>query len=439
MPFWPIRPERWSLVSDKVTEISPGRPGPDMSSSVRANTPWILATSASVAAGSFIQFALVARILGPTGAGQYSLALAVAAPLTLFLGLSLRNVLQAKMAVWTDYREILGLRIFLSLTLIVCCAGLASFIPSLSAGVLIIVASTRAADLLLDLSMGVCLRSGRPGLAGAPVVASQALGITLFWFLLATRESLAVGLLGPMVASWVMAILTTTLFARSVSGGGKCRPLFGLRRTWFWFRKGLPLGAASSVNSLSVFAPRYALAQILGPQAVGEYSAALAIASVPGIIYSAIAQSGLTPIIQASKVSVSSGRRLAARLLGVNVAVAVLCGVPMLLAPESLLMAVFGEAFATSTTSLALRILAVTSIMVAMIWILDVVLIGRGLFRAQLATTVISVSATVAASVALIGGWGVAGAAMAAAVGYLAGFVAKVTFARGSARLGEGA
>ena len=386
---------------------------------VRKALPWTGTATVIMALASFLQFAAVARILGPSGAGEFALGLALVAPLMMLLGLGLRDLVQARRCGWDEYRQVLGLRLAASGVLVLCAFALQPFLGSLAPGFLPAMALWRAADLVQELVAGMLLRLGLPALSAAPIVGGQVIPTVAFTLGLLGGAGLAPATALGAGASLLVAIASLIAMALRRSKGTSALPTLGGSRGWL--RMGLPLGLSGAITATTALAPRVVLERVDGSAAVGEFSAPLRLSAIPVVVFIAVAQAGLSPLVQAQ------GRRaLLTRLYTGNAVVAAIAAVPMVLMPQALLTALFGPAFASPGTIEAVQILAVGNLVVSAVWVADAALISRSLFRARLLTSIGFVCATILACLLLVDPWGVPGAAWAVVIGYVVGLMLKV-------------
>lgn len=212
---------------------------PDALPSVRSALPWTATATLVMAAASFLQFTAAARILGPAGAGQYALGLAILAPLTMLLGLGLRDLVQARRCNWDQYRQLLGLRLVASAALVILAAALQPFV-SLPGGFLAMMAVWRASELVQELIAGMFLRLGRAAASAAPITAGQTLSTIGFAGALIAGTDLVLATAIGAGASLLVAACSAVGIARSRPPGLPMTP------TWAdlggWVRMGTPPG-----------------------------------------------------------------------------------------------------------------------------------------------------------------------------------------------------
>lgn len=159
-----------------------------------------------------------------------------------------------------------------------------------------------------------------------------------------------------------------------------------------------------------------------GAVAVGEFSAAFRLTAIPAVIFIAVAQAGLSPLVRAG----SHRRSLLVRLYAINALAAVIAAIPMLAFPRTLLSALFGASFATEGAVVAVQILAVGNLIVSAVWVADIALVARSRFRARLVTSIGYVCATILGCLLLVGPLAVPGAAWGVVLGYAVGLALKV-------------
>lgn len=388
----------------------------------RAST-WMLIATASVAISQFAIFTLVARELGPDAAGEYGLALAVVAPLSLLLGMSLRSVLQAQGSSWRDFRALLGLRIVASSGLVLVCSAFMLF-PALPGEAILLLGLARAFDLVGDLVAGEFLRRSMPAQAALPIAANQVASIVVFVLAISALGSLELALFGSAVASLAASCLLPVVLLRHERGPGQLAPILGWSDLRRWAIAGGTLGLAASVTALAAMTPRFALGLQGGSEEVGEYTAAFAICSLPAVLYAAIVQGHLTPLRLAwDKVSQRSVAQAVRSCIGLTLGVGIATSLVMLLMPVTLLTLVYGEDFVGAAQTL--QVLALSNLLASIVWGLDVVLTAGGQFRLLLKVNVVALIVVVTLSMVLVSRYGQMGAAWAFSAGLALGLILK--------------
>ena len=378
---------------------------PFLSSVARRNVSWSLFSSAAVAASAFFQMAACGRTLGPTELGRFSLMWAVATLLAITLSLSLRLVLQSRRPSPMQARELWLLRLLAAPLLLVGAAGISFALPGdlvVGAGLL---AVGRIADSVRDFSMGLALGAHRYRAAHLPlIVVSAAQASAFVGAVLLTHELVAA--LAVSTAVTCVAVVSITVFGASSSDKNVLRhPRGSMAATWGWIKLTWPLSATALVGALSSYLPRAILARGTSVQAVGEYTAAASIATLPNIFLSGLAQAPLT-------VDMSNGggarlRRVVVRasLYASGVGLGFL--VVSLSLGEVLLNVIYGPEFVSATVLLWLMSASVVA--GAPAWALDSGLIQTQAYRHQLSVNGFGLVILSSLTVVLVAHMGVVG------------------------------
>lgn len=272
--------------------------------SLRANFAWTTAGDVVYSACQWGMLSLIAKLGSPEAVGQFSLALAVTAPVVMFTNLQLRE-LQA-----TDAREEFGFKDFAQLRVLMTLLALALIYTSTrisgysreSSLTVMAVGLAKAFEAVSDIIYGLLQKHERMDRIATSMMLKGllslvVLGVTLYL----TRRILwaSVGLAG----SWLAVLLTCdTWNARLISKSSPAprratvsvNPACG-RRSHFqrlarlaWMA--LPLGVVSMLVSLRANIPRFWVHRYQGEWGIGIYAALAYVQVASGQVVGALAR-----------------------------------------------------------------------------------------------------------------------------------------------------
>jgi O-antigen/teichoic acid export membrane protein len=311
--------------------------------SLRANFAWTLAGNAIYAACQWGMLVSIAKLGTPTMVGQFTLGLAVAAPVFMLTSLQLRAVLA------TDARNEYRLGHYIAPRVLGTAAGLililafalASHYRRDTAVVVLLVSAAKAAETLSDIIYGFWQKHERFDKIAMAMIGRGMGSVAIVAVVLYSTRSIAVAC-GAMALYWFVWLATyeysgiRSLLA-SVSPEealgtewdmGKCKRLVVLS---------LPLGVVMLLISLNANIPRYFVEHYCGEAALG-YFAAMAYAFVAGnTVMSAMGQSAMPRLARNFDSNRPAFARLLKNMLLLGAAVGVLgIGVALLFGPTFL-------------------------------------------------------------------------------------------------------
>jgi len=382
---------------------------------LRTNFAWNFLGESVYSLVQWMLVVVVAQLGSPALVGQFALALAIAAPVFLLVGLNLRVVQATDSArVWslTDY---LRVRHLLNGACLVACLGvglLAGLEPAMLA-VLAVVAATKIAEALSQTYYGHLQRCERLDIVSWSLMLRSLLGATLFSAAFAVSGQLAAAIVGQCLAWTAVALLFDRRAAWSVGEtqrGAEAVPLARL------VRRALPLGVDAGASSLIVNVPRYVLASTLGAAQLGVYASLAYLAQTVSMITGSLANA----VISRLALYHEGGQRreftqLLARLTGFGVVVALVGALAAAVLGEAFLRLVLGSAYADRELLVVLMLSAGMATVQRCL--------GRGLqaahvFGRYLATDIICLASVAVSAPFLVPAFGVVGAAWSLVVGF---------------------
>jgi O-antigen/teichoic acid export membrane protein len=278
---------------ETVAELA--RPG----LSLRSNFAWILTGNIVYAICQCGAIVALAKLGSSSMIGQFSLGLAIAAPVLMFTNLNLRAVQATDAQRLHSFGDYLGLRIAMTL------AGLGVIALIVAAGryerqtalVILIVALAKGIETVSDIHYGLFQLNDRLDQSGRSMIIRGILSVIALSAGLYLTNNLLWGCAG-MALVWLLALLffdarhgrrftvDAAEFDRQESPANPAPPWTkALGRSWDLIRTALPLGIATTMAALNLNMPRYFIHARLGERQLGIYSA-MAYATVPMILVS---------------------------------------------------------------------------------------------------------------------------------------------------------
>lgn len=382
---------------------------------LRANVSWTVAGNVVYAASQWGVVVVLAKLLDTAAVGRFALALAIASPIVLLAGLSLRSA-QATDArgeyVFGDY---LALRIVTTAAALALIAVIAAIVGGTAGAVVALVGLAKASEALSDVAYGLQQRHERLDLMARSMMARGPLALVAMAGVVALTGSLAWGA-AAMAAAWGAVLLAYDLpTARRLLAGEPARPRWSaptLRRlAWL----AAPLGIATGLISLSANIPRYAVERHLGESELGVFAAIAYLAVAGTTVVNAIGQAAAPRLANHH----ARGERfrfnaLVAKLVGIAAAVGIAAVAAAAVVGRPVLAFVYDDEYARR--GLLLWIMgAATVTFVATV--LGYALTAAREFRPQAPLFAVTTVVVAAAAFALVPAIGVEGAAAALAIG----------------------
>ena len=240
--------------------------------SLGRNAAWALAGNLVYAACQAGVLVALAKLTSAADVGRFALGLAVASPVVLFTNLHLRAV-QA-----TDARRAHAFGTYLGLRLLTVAAALA-VVAALALGggydratalVILAVGLAKGVEAVSDVLLGRLQQAERLRRIALSLMAKGACGLAAVAVVVAATGSVFAAVLA-LAAGWAVVLLAADL--RAVGGLEPLCPRFDPRALGGLARLALPLGGVMGLNALMVSVPRFAVADALGPAALGHFAA----------------------------------------------------------------------------------------------------------------------------------------------------------------------
>ena len=281
---------------------------------LRANFAWTLAGSVLYGACQWGMLSVMAKLGSPSIVGQFTLGLAVAAPVFVFTNLQLRAVQATDVNVEHGFANYFTLRLLATLFGLTVIVAVLPFIGASSAVrfVILLVAVSKCVECMSDVTAGLLQREEQLKRVAISQMMRGSGSILVFSLTFAYFRNLALSV-AAMSGVWLAVLLSYDV--RNV------RALVGRQAPFFHFDRselrrlmmlGLPLGWTITFASLSVNIPRYFLQHYLGLADQGIYASLAYLVVAINLVVGAL---GVSVTTRLARLFADDERRQFVRLL----------------------------------------------------------------------------------------------------------------------------
>lgn len=247
--------------------------------SIRRNFAWNFVGNSLYNLAQWLLVVALAHLADPTVVGQFSLSLAITAPVFLAIGMNLRNSQATDAARRFQLHEYLTLRHILNAAAVVASVTIGQFLGLQHSATLVILAisGAKAVEALSQTYYGYFQQRQRLDLVSRSMLLRSVSGPALFLGAFHVSGELWVGALG-LGAGWLLVQFVhdrrhALRHYRAESGQTSLalRPL-NWRRLAKLAQRSAPLGVDAGLSSLSLNVPRYAVQSVLGASQLGVFA-----------------------------------------------------------------------------------------------------------------------------------------------------------------------
>lgn len=242
--------------------------------SLRVNFAWTLAGNVLYGACQWGMLSVLAKLGNASLVGQFTLGLAVSAPVFMFTNLQLRAVQATDMSAETGFANYFTLRLLATLLGLMVIATLLPFAGASSAVrfVVLLVAVSKCVECMSDLTAGLLQREEQLKRVAISLMIRGVGSVLVFSLTFAYFRILALSV-AAMSGVWLAVVLFYDVpNARTLIGHHGAFFRFDWHALWRLTMLGLPLGWVATLASLGVNIPRYLLQHYLGLADQGIYA-----------------------------------------------------------------------------------------------------------------------------------------------------------------------
>jgi O-antigen/teichoic acid export membrane protein len=258
--------------------------------SLRSNFAWILSGNLVYAVCQWGAIVCLAKLGSTYVVGQFSLGLAIAAPVLMLTNLHLRAVQATDAQRTVSFGEYLSLRSVMTMCGLAVICGIALFghYSRQTAMVIVAVAFAKGIETLSDIHYGLFQLNDRLDQIGRSMMARGALSVFALCAGLYLAHNIVFACWGLVLVWLAVLVLFDLRRGRhfwSAEEAVTTPPGKRMERQWNLLRTALPLGFSTTMAALNLNMPRYFIHTRLGENQLGIYSA-MAYATVAMILVS---------------------------------------------------------------------------------------------------------------------------------------------------------
>lgn len=258
--------------------------------SIKRNFSFTFIGNAIYALTQWLYLMIITKTTSPTTVGQYTLGLAVTAPIYMLLNLQLRSILATDVKKQFQFGGYLGLRLVtvgISLLIISVIVFFGGYSPATSV-IVLLVGLSKGIESISDVIFGKFQAEERMDIISKSLIFKGLLSLFISSLLLLITNSLIISLIGLNV-SWLIIMLLIDI--RNLYKFTGFKPNFNYHVIFQIIKISLPLGIVMMLLSLNTNIPRYFIENQLGLYELGIYAAIAYIVMAGNTVISALGQS----------------------------------------------------------------------------------------------------------------------------------------------------
>lgn len=381
---------------------------------LRNNFVWTFAGSVLYTGCQWGMLSAIAKMGSTSVVGQFTLGLAIAAPVFMFTNLQLRAVQATDVNAECRFADYFTLRLLATLFGLIVIAAMLPFVHSSSTVrlVILLVAVSKCIECMSDVTAGLLQREEQLKRVAISQMIRGIASVLVFSLTFAYSRNLALSVT-TMSAVWFAVLLFYDVpNVKALIGRHEAFFRFDRRALWRLAMLGLPLGWVATFASLNVNVPRYFLEHYRGLADQGIYASLAYLVIGVGLIVYALTQSVTTRLaFLFSSGDLKQFARLLSKLSMLGVLIAAV-GVPLtFLVGRPLLTLLYRREYADHVGLLALLV-GIAGIGTIGSFLFCGLTAARA-FRAQVPVYLAAVLVVTVASTLLIPRYGLMGAGIA--------------------------
>jgi len=248
--------------------------------SLRRNISWTFAGNAIYAACQWGMLVVLARLGSTEVVGQFTLGLAIAAPVIMFANLQLRGIQATDARGEYEFSDYLGLRILTTAAALLVILGIVvvSGYGGATAAVIVLMALAKAAETISDAFYGLQQQHERMRTIALSMIVKGIASLAVLGVVMALTHSVVLAVVGLAVARTVVLVTYDVRrglsLLRSVAARRDAlRPRWDVAtlRSLAW--TALPLGVTMGLLSLNTNIPRYIIEREYSTEELGVFAA----------------------------------------------------------------------------------------------------------------------------------------------------------------------
>lgn len=318
--------------------------------SLRQNFSWTFVGNVVYAACQWLMLMIMAKFGNANMVGQFSLGLAITAPVFMFTNLQLQGILATDRSNTYSFSCYLGLRIC---TIIIALVTISLIVimgdyPIKTRLVILLVGISKAAESISEVIYGLLQKNERMDRISISLMIKGIFSVVLLSILLLTTDSIVISVLGFAISSLLVLLIFDINNARRYE---ILRPIVNFTQLFPLVRLSLPMGIVMLLISLNSNIPRYFIEHYLGTEKLGYFSAMAYIMVAGNTVVSALGQSASPRL---SKYYASGNKlnflKLLLKLLAIGICLGVSGVIIVLILGEKILTLIYHSDYANYTS-----------------------------------------------------------------------------------------
>ncbi|MEL6162763.1 MAG: oligosaccharide flippase family protein [Cyanobacteria bacterium J06628_3] len=260
--------------------------------SLRRNFSWTFIGNAVYAACQWGMLVVLAKLGSPEMVGQFTLGLAITAPVIMFTNLHLRSVQATDAKQQFLFNDYLGLRL-LSTGLALLIIAAITFISGYEKEtllVILLIGVAKALESISDLFYGLIQQQERMDRMAVSLMIKGPLSLVMLVIGVSVSGSIVWGALG-LVFAWTIVLVSYDIRSGVLILNQMPQPRWHLKTMMKLVWLALPLGFVMMLISLNSNIPRYFIEQYLGERELGIFAALAYLMVAGGMVVSAVGES----------------------------------------------------------------------------------------------------------------------------------------------------
>lgn len=254
-----------------------------MKLSLRQNFAWTLLGSVIYSASLWCVLVVIAKLGDQKMVGQFSLGLAITAPIIMLTNMQLRSVEATDASQLYTFSNYLGLRLIataVAMIMIILVAMLSGYTLETTL-IIIVIGISKSFEAISDIIFGLLQQHERMDRIAKSLIIEGFLTVSVVTLALLLSKSILIAVVG-MAIVWglqlffydlrsTLQIFTFSIFNRQIFTSIGTLFHIPTMRKMFWLA--FPLGFSAMLNSLNATIPRFFIARSLGEAQLGIFSA----------------------------------------------------------------------------------------------------------------------------------------------------------------------
>ena len=260
--------------------------------SLRRNFSWTFIGNAVYAACQWGMLVVLAKLGSPEMVGQFTLGLAVTAPVIMFTNLHLRSVQATDAKQQFIFNDYLGLRLLSTglALLIIAAIALFSGYEKETLLVILLIGVAKALESMSDLFYGLIQQQERMDRIAVSLMIKGPLSLLMLGIGVSISGSVIWGAVG-LVFAWSIVLVGYDIRSGVLMLNQMPQPRWHLKTLLKLVWLALPLGFVMMLISLNSNIPRYFIEQYLGKRELGIFAALAYLMVAGGMVVSAVGES----------------------------------------------------------------------------------------------------------------------------------------------------